>query len=254
MVIVITEKGTIEGYTAGWVATRALKGQCEWIQIGHGDPMPALGPEDEVLMFGVSYSRRKIEEMQDKNSKKAVRSLHVFDNDFQVKAQLSGLKNVKVNLKQTAARMAWEHLRADLRVKIGKDKKTEFHLHSAPWIVDYSEKKGLWKWASISIFFVKKTIETAYKQTLDSWDELATRDLGGVESQGKEIAKKEAEREPEPDAEEAEAAQAGGGTALEEGDKNSLEVKTEEKTEEKKDGPKTTGKKKNAGKNKGATG
>ncbi len=271
MIIVITEKNTIEGYTAGWVAVRALKGNCQWIQIGQGDPMPALGPDDDVLMFGVSYSRRKIEEMQDKTSPRRVKSLFVFDNDFQVKAQLSGVKNVKINLKQTAARMAWEHLRADLRVKTGKDKKTEFHHHSAPWLVDYSEIKGVWKWASISPFFVKKAIESAYKQTLESWDDLSTRDLGGLEMQGKDIAKEEAAKEPEPEKEPEEEKEesnadqnqkepsgeepekeSGSEGAGESGDQD---LETEEKTEEKKDdGSKASGKKKNGRKNKGATG
>lgn len=249
MVIVITEKGTIEGYTAGWVASRALKGNCEWIQLGQGDPMPALGPDDDVLMFGISFSRKKIEDLQNKNNPKHVRSIFIFDNDFQVKAQLSGVKNVKINLKKTAARMAWEHLRADLRVKIGPEKKTEFHLHSAIWLVDYSERKGLWKWEKISPFFVKKAIESSYKETLDSWDELATRDLSGIELQGKEIAKAEASREPEPSVFEHKVT--GTETLPEE---PTIETKTEEKTEEEKDnGSKQLGKNKDNRKNKGAS-
>ena len=183
MKLIVTEKGTIEGYTAGWVAARSLKHDCEWIQIAQGERIPQYEDRD-VLSFGIAYSRAYLSQIQ-----KKVSSLYVFDNDYRSKFEIGSMKNVKVNIRHSAARMAWEYLRSEFRVKIGKDKKAEFAFLSAPWVVDYSEREGLWKWPAVSKFYVKLAIQSKFTETLESWDELASRDLGSVERQGMETAK-----------------------------------------------------------------
>ena len=191
MNIVLVQRGTIEGYTALWVAKRCLKGDCEIIQIGTGDAQPPFKKEDNVLMFGLSYTRRKLEQLTDKKSEQKIASIKVFDNDAKVKSEIGGMNGVKVNLKQTAARMAWEHLRADFRVRLKKTGQ-EMMFHSAPWLVDYTDDPKLWKWSGVSQFFVKLAIQRKYEQTLEGWDELSTRDLNVVEEEGKQVAREEA--------------------------------------------------------------
>lgn len=194
MKLVITKHG-IEGYTAGWIAKRMLEQDCEWIQVRDGDKIPPMDGQD-VLMFGLSYSRQVLIDLANKTNPRRPASIHVFDNCFEVKAAIAGLKNVKINLNQTAARMAWEHLRADFRVKCGPHKKQDFHFLTAPWIVDYSDDAKKWKWRGVSQFYVKLAIAAYFTQELESWDELATRDLGGIESLGKDLAKKRDIEEP----------------------------------------------------------
>ena len=180
MKVVIVKKGTIEGFTAGWVAQRSLKRDCELIHFGDGDELPTLDilKGRDVLMFGVAFRRPILERLI-----KQCNSIFVFDNDFHVKAEIGSMKQVKIHLNQTPARMAWEYLRSEFTVRF-KDKKEEFRFLTAPWIVDYSDEKGLWKWPTINRTYVRYVIDE-YKMTLDSWDELATRDLICVEENGK---------------------------------------------------------------------
>lgn len=189
MILVLTQKGTIEGYTAAWVAKRTLKQDCEIVQLGHGDPLPNFKGRD-VLMFGVAFERAKLEQL-----KKLAKSLFVFDNDFHVKAQLGGLKYVKINMHQTAARMAWTYLRSDFRVKVGKERKSDFHFSSAPWIVDYSDRKDLWRWPEISSLYLSLAIKNRYEETLESWDELSTRNIEIVQEEGKEVARQKIKKD-----------------------------------------------------------
>ena len=185
MILVITEKGTIEGYTAAWVAKRMLKNECEIVQIGEGDSLPEMTGR-EVLFFGVSVSRFILEQMRRK-----AKSVKIFDNDFKVKAQIGGIKDVKINLKHTAARMAWEYLRADFYVKVGKNKENNIHHQSAPWIVDYTDSMERWRWQEVSQLFVRLAITRDFPETLEAWDELSTRSLEIVEDRGREIAKEQ---------------------------------------------------------------
>ena len=186
MKLVFTGKGTIEGYTAGWVAKRMLKTDCEWVNVCPGEnKLPPLDGK-EILMFGVAYHRQTLLYIE-----KKAKSLQVFDNDPQVRIEIGGMKCVKTNLKQTAALMAWNHLKANFVVRVGKDKKSEFHFMSPPWIVFYTEKKSLWPWPSVNPYLIKIAIQKNYQETLESWDELATRDLLIVEQEGIEAAKKE---------------------------------------------------------------
>jgi hypothetical protein len=191
MKLVLVEKGTVEGYTAAWVAKRMLKTDCEVMFFGNGDRLPDARNKD-LLIFGLSFSRNVVTNLA-KQAKGEAATFRLFDNDFKGRQELSGIKEVKINEKQTAARMAWEYLRADFRVKIGIKKNYEFHIQSTPWIVDYSEKPKLWKWPAFGNYFVKLAIDHCYKQELEDWDELATRDLGAVFEQGKEFAKKQEE-------------------------------------------------------------
>lgn len=179
MQIVIVEKGSIEGYTAAWVARRALKNDCELIFIEHGDKVPDVVKGMTVKMFGVSFSRAVTESLQ------KICDLHVFDNCMISRAQLGGMKNVRINLRQTPAKLAWDHYRPDFRVLVGHNRQEKFHFDTAPWIVNYSERKDLWKWPDVSKEFVKFAIKTNYPMTLESWDELATRDMLAIADEGK---------------------------------------------------------------------
>lgn len=192
MKLVITQKGTIEGFTAGWVAKRILKDECEIVQLTETMPeFPSMKDRD-VLIFGFSFSRNLVQ-----TCIKAAKSFRIFDNDFKGKQELAGIKEAKINIKQTPARMAWEYLRGGVQVQVGPEKKSTFRFSSAPWIVDYSDDLKRWKWPGLNPFFIKIAIEKCYKRELEDWDELATRDIEGVISQGKEFIQKQEQENPQ---------------------------------------------------------
>ena len=187
MKMVIVGKGSIEAYAALWVCKRILKDECEIVQLTLKDAFPLMKDRD-VLIFGFSFSRNMVQ-----SCIKAAKSFKLFDNDFRGKQELSGIKEVKINIKQTPARMAWEYLRGGVQVKVGPNKGQIFRFSSAPWIVDYSEIPRLWKWPDLNPFFIKLAVDNCYPQELEVWDELATRDMECLIAQGKEFAQKQKE-------------------------------------------------------------
>jgi len=191
MKLVIVEAGTIEGFTAAWVVTRALKGDCQIVEFAAGDHLPLMTGRD-VLILGVSFARNQVI-----SCIKTAAAFKMIDNDFKAKNELAGIKEVKVNMKQTAARMAWEYLRCDFRVRIGKEKKQDYAFSSAPWIVDFSTDEKRWKWKEMNPFFVRLAIEECYGRSFEDWDELATRDLAVVIEQGKTHLTEKQKTQPE---------------------------------------------------------
>lgn len=197
MKLVITEKNTIEGFTAGWAAMRILgkfdpkknPDGAKWLEVQPGGPLPDVAVLD-VLMFGVCYPRQQMQYL----SKKAD-SFRAFDNQLESKRNVGGLRYVKIQTNKTPARMAWDFLRGNISIFV---KKQRIVLTSAPWIVDYTEDKKFWKWPAHSLYFIRLAIVEKYKPSLKSWDELAAKDLMVVESEGLAMAKElEAKKQEE---------------------------------------------------------
>lgn len=192
MKTIMVKKDSIEGFTAAWICRRMLKQDCEIVFFGNGDVLPNTKGKD-LYVFGLSFSRQNAIRL----SKEAIANhteFRLFDNDFFGRQILAGIREAKINMKQTAARMAWEFLRADFSVKVGKE---GFRFMTAPWIVDYSDSDKLWKWPNLSRFFLDNAIKNCYEMTMESWDQLATRDPGIVIDQGKNFLKQKQEKQEE---------------------------------------------------------
>lgn len=181
MKLILTEKNTIEGFTAGWVAKRILKDECEWIEV---DPSKRGLPDVQgldVIMFGLSYGREILRTIQTR-----AKSLMVYDNSFEAKQEIGGLRCVKIETNKTPARMAWNVLRGNMQITVNKEK---IFLSSAPWIVDYSDERSLWRWPNAKRYFIQLAILKKYELTLKSWDSLAAKDLMIVEGEGLQVAR-----------------------------------------------------------------
>lgn len=202
MKLIITQDN-IEGYTAAWVAKRQLKGECELAFFKAGDRLPEASGKD-IMIFGISFARHVVQRLA-KEAASEHREFRLFDNDIRARAELAGIKEAKIVMYATPARLAWEHLRCDFKVKVGPSKSVDFRVNTAPWIVDYTEAEKGWKWPNLPRHFLKLAIDNCYKRELEEWDELATRDLAAVFEQGKEFAKTQQKKEEIADGKDSEA-------------------------------------------------
>ncbi len=116
-----------DGFAAAWVAWQKLGDQSRYIPVRHGDPPPAVQPEDHLAIVDFSYSRALLEDLRTK-----VQELVVLDHHSSAAVELEGLPYAHFDLQKSGARMAWEYWHPEAAV---------------PRIVEYVEDRDLWRWA-----------------------------------------------------------------------------------------------------------
>lgn len=164
--LVIYHANCPDGWTAAWVAARAL-GEVDLFPGKYGeDPPYELARGREVYVVDFSYPREQLEQLFQAAHSDWVASqnghpLLVLDHHRTAQAALEGLHYCRFDMERSGAGMAWDY----------------FHPGVArPWIVDYVEDRDLWRFAlpwsrEISLF-----IRTA-PYTLESWDEMARMEV-----------------------------------------------------------------------------
>lgn len=123
--LVIYHGNCPDGFTAAWVAARAL-GYVELYAGKYGEPPPlAAAAGRDVYVVDFSYPREQLVELKD-----ASRSLLVLDHHKTAQAALEGLDYCVFDMERSGAGLAWDH----------------FFAHKPrPWIVDYVEDRDLWR-------------------------------------------------------------------------------------------------------------
>ena len=166
--VIVMTLPTIEGFIAAWVAQRYFKDKMEWIEFDSSTKLPDFTDRD-ILMIGISFNRQMLIDIQT-----VAHGLLVFDNDFKTREKVGGLRFVKVDMKRTPARMAWDWgLRSNFPRML-------------PWIIDYTESEKLWPWRALN----QKLIRTAmgkYDRTFANVEKLALRDPLGLQEEGKAL-------------------------------------------------------------------
>lgn len=119
-----------DGFCAAWIARMAL-GDIEAVPMHYGAPNPAVdGRETYVLDF--SFPREKMLAMHED-----AKSLLVLDHHKTAQEALDGLPFCRFDMNKSGARLTWEHF-----AHIGGWEGAE-----APWLVDYTEDRDLWRHA-----------------------------------------------------------------------------------------------------------
>lgn len=177
--MVVTFKGSIEGYTAGWIASRCAKEKIEWFEIKAGDIALDMTDRD-VVMFCASYWKPQMEICM-----KQAKTLVCFENDEQAKRELAGLRCMRFDMKKTAGRFAWEYFKKyPMSLPLGNGR---IPCPQAPWLVDFSINPKRWAWPKMDQLLIATTILEKYPKTLDSWDLLATKNPMQLSEEGKQI-------------------------------------------------------------------
>lgn len=149
-----------DGFCAAWVAHRKLGDKADYLPVKYGqDPPDVAGRNAYVLDF--SYKRPVMEGMR----RKAV-TLTVLDHHKTAQAELAGFgktgpgeeTNVLCvfDMDKSGGRLAWEFF---------------FAGREAPWLVDYTEDRDLWRWRLAASREVSAAL-ASLPRTFAEWDRL----------------------------------------------------------------------------------
>ena len=145
-----------DGFCAAWVARKAL-GEIEAIPIQYGyKAKPAVDGRD-VYVLDFSVSRVEI-----LDAKRDARSLLVLDHHQTAEEALRGLDFCRFDMNKSGGRLAWEYFGF-----IGG-----WDGMAAPWLVDYTEDRDLWRHAMPDSEAVNAALRS-HPLEFDLWDKFA---------------------------------------------------------------------------------
>ena len=176
--LVIYHGNCTDGFTAAWIAARAL-GDVELFAGFYGtEPPDCTGRDVYVLDF--SYKRPVMERLCAQ-----ARRVVILDHHKTAEADLAGLDRaenvaVRFDMSRSGARIAFDYFVIDYACGGGP---LDVDLHRAEWLVDYVQDRDLWRWALPDSRLISAGIE-AVPRMLEDWDELARRSPETVRADG----------------------------------------------------------------------
>lgn len=157
-----------DGFTAAWVAARAL-GDVELFEGRYGEEPPLdLAHERRVYVVDFSYPREKMLALHDVCAPMPDgNQLTVLDHHKTAEADCRGLPFCTFDMERSGAGLAWDH----------------FHPgQPRPWVVSYVEDRDLWRFYLPGSREVSLFVRTT-PHKLESWDALAELNIAeAVES------------------------------------------------------------------------
>lgn len=177
--LVIYHANCWDGFCCAWLLSKAFP-EAEFLAAHYGtEPPPAAGRD--VIIADFSYKRPVLTEMA-----KAARSITVLDHHKTAQADLADLNlpglSITFDMTKSGGRLTWEYLFSRGLLDRWDDQQHLVHMPTiAPWIVDYTEDRDLWRHA----LYCSREINAAlrsYPLDFAVWDTLHER---GVYEHGK---------------------------------------------------------------------
>lgn len=127
--LVLYHGACADGFCAAWAAHKAMGDSAEYLPVHYGQPASDVRGRD-VYLLDFSYKRPVMRELLSQSS-----GVTVLDHHKTASAELAGLTadnlHVTFDMGKSGGRLAWEY----------------FHPNEpAPWLVDYTEDRDLWRW------------------------------------------------------------------------------------------------------------
>lgn len=163
--LVIYHSACYDGFTAAWVAHKAL-GEPEMVPARYGEDPPDVAGRD-VYIVDFSYPRDVMVAMHG-----AARSLRVLDHHKTAREACAGLEFCEFDMDRSGAGMAWDH----------------FYPHDPrPLWVDRIEDRDLWRFRYDDTEAVYAFVASQH-MTLKGWDEINSMGLPAIVERGSAIS------------------------------------------------------------------
>lgn len=163
--IVIYHANCPDGFTAAWIARKALGPDCEFVPAHYGtEPPDCTGRAVYILDF--SYKRPVMLQIASQT-----KEFVVLDHHKTAQAELDGFADecislygiyppfIKFDMSKSGAMLAWEH----------------FIATQPPWLVKYVQDRDLWRWELPSSREVNAAL-ASYERTWEQWDQFEAED------------------------------------------------------------------------------
>ena len=125
--LVIYHADCLDGFAAAYAAWTVYGDMARYVPAHYGDPLPEIGPAEEVLVVDFSWPRDTIERIRAEG-----RRVCVIDHHKTAAAALAGLADCVFDMERSGCTLAWQHLRGRKPV---------------PQLLLYVEDRDLWRWA-----------------------------------------------------------------------------------------------------------
>ena len=146
----------VDGFTAAWLY-RKVHPDAEFVAASYKDGAPDTAGR-HVAILDFSYSRSQIIEMRD-----GAKGFILLDHHKTAVEELRVLDLCILDPTKSGARLTFEHF----------FREPDLPLPDAPWLVDYTEDRDLWKWELPASKEINAAIRS-YPMTFESWDFLST--------------------------------------------------------------------------------
>jgi len=169
--LIIYHADCIDGFTAAWVAHRAIQLSdgidCELFPAKYGDPVPLeLAKNRRVLIFDFSYPREDLIDLD-----RVTPMLEVFDHHKSAAENCKDLDFCTFDMEKSGCMLAWDYFHPDRR---------------APGWIELIEDRDLWRFKINGTRAAHAYISTLPME-LGSWDCLCNTRLGLVVELGNHI-------------------------------------------------------------------
>jgi len=172
--LVIYHGNCPDGFTAAWVARKALGPDCEFVPAIYGQEPPDVAGR-RVYILDFSYKRPVMRRILS-----AAHSVVVLDHHKTAEAELAGLCDefclrpdlianqpgselplIHFDMEKSGCRLAWERF---------------FPGAEPPWLVRYAEDRDLWRWALAESREINAALGS-YPRTFEQWDHFGACDF-----------------------------------------------------------------------------
>jgi hypothetical protein len=164
--VVIYHGNCIDGFTAAWVAWRALGDGAEYVPAKYGDPPPDVKGAD-LLILDFSYPRAELVAMAADAA-----SIRVLDHHATAWRDLEGLDFCTIDLERSGAGLAWDAFNP------GAER---------PWLVDYVEDRDLWRFKLTASESINAYVGAVPRGSFEDWTALCDRGPITVANMGEAI-------------------------------------------------------------------
>jgi oligoribonuclease NrnB/cAMP/cGMP phosphodiesterase (DHH superfamily) len=130
--VVLYHGGCRDGFCAAWVARNALGKDTVCIPVQYGQPVPKIENGSMVYIVDFSYPKDVLLTLHQRMG-----HLTVLDHHKTAQADLSSVSapdlHITFDMNKSGGRLTWEHFYDKSGMR-------------APWLVDYTEDRDLWRW------------------------------------------------------------------------------------------------------------
>lgn len=180
-----------DGFCCAWLFSKAMP-DAEFVAAQYGEPPPDVaGRSVWIVDFSYKLSAMlKIAAEADDltlldHHKTAIQELADFHGECDRCGVVKRTPLVDLQLDKSGARLAWEHLYG--RQMLPDDwlttSRSGYSLGVAPWLVDYTEDRDLWRWALPMSREINSALRS-YPMDLVEWDCLNGRSPASLISEG----------------------------------------------------------------------
>lgn len=189
--LIIYHGGCWDGFCAAWLFHKVYP-DAEFVPAQYGQPAPDCAGR-EVYIVDFSYKRDVMQTIIS-HAEKVV----VLDHHESAQKELAGLEDmqptfgepplIRFDLTKSGGRLAWEYI---TRVRHNTSVPEKY---AAPWLVDYTEDRDLWKWALPESREINAALRS-YPLDFALWDELSVENyvLNRLTAEGRAILRCESQ-------------------------------------------------------------